>query len=214
MYNRDMLTFFLLFALWAVVHSATATLGLKGWFRRRFGENAYEGWYRFLYNSFSVITFLPLYLLIPVLMPGELLWAWPRPFNFVAIGLQLLGLLGLGLSLWVTDVWHFLGVRQVVWYLRGAADRLPQPPFTTTGPYTLVRHPLYFFSLVVLWFNPLMSVGSFAFYTAVTVYFWVGSIYEEKKLAAYYGQIYTAYQEKVPRLFPNPLRLKTKRPDT
>jgi protein-S-isoprenylcysteine O-methyltransferase Ste14 len=181
---------------------------LKRWFHGWFGERAYVGWYRLLFNLFAVLTFLPLYLLVPLLLPQRVLWMWSRPYSYLALAIQLLGLAGLAYSLWVTNIWDFLGIRQVVWYLRGAKGDVPQPPLTTSGPYALVRHPLYSFTLLVLWFNPVMTVGSLIFYTAVTLYFWLGSIYEERKLAAGYGDAYRAYQQRVPRLIPLPVTRK------
>ena len=197
-----MFLFIFLFVIWAVLHSLTAAFGLKKYFRGRFGEKAYAGWYRLLYNGFSILTFLPIYLLIPVLLPTTVLWQWPRPANFLALALQLIGLFGLLYSLWLTNIWDFLGIRQMVWYVRGAQGPRPQVRFITSGPYALVRHPLYFFSLMVLWLNTAVTVGSFVFYVAATLYFYIGSIYEERKLAASYGDAYHAYQQRVPRLFP------------
>ncbi len=199
----NILLFTLLFISWAVLHSLAAAVGLKRLFRGRFGEAAYVGWYRLLYNLFALITFLPLYLLIPVLLPQTVVWSWSRPYLYLAYLFQLIGLAGLAYSLWLTDMWEFLGVRQALWYVRGkGVGQMPTPRFITSGPYALVRHPLYFFSLVVLWFNPVMTVGSLVFYTAVTFYFWLGSIYEGRKLAAAFGETYHAYQQHVPRLFP------------
>lgn len=198
----NILLFTLLFISWAVLHSLAAAVGLKRLFRGWVGEAAYAGWYRLLYNLFAIITFMPLYLLIPFLLPQTVVWNWERPYLYLAYFFQIVGLAGLVYSLWLTDVWEFSGTRQVLWYMTGAKGEMPQPRFITSGPYALVRHPLYFFTLVVLWFNPVMTVGSLVFYTAVTLYFWLGSIYEERKLAAGYGAEYQAYQRRVPRLFP------------
>lgn len=197
-----MIQFLVLFILWAVVHSLTAAFGLKRYFRKQFGEKAYAGWYRLLYNLFSVLTFLPVYLLIPILLPQTILWQWPRPYLFLAYALQLIGFVGLFYSLWLTGIWDFLGLRQMMWYLKGASREMPHAKFITRGPYQLVRHPLYFFSLLVLWFNPVMTLASFVFYLLATVYFYIGSIYEERKLAASFGDDYHAYQQRVPRLIP------------
>ena len=43
------------------------------------------------------------------------------------------------------------------------------------GVYGLVRHPLYFFSLLVLWFTPQMTLHWLVFVILATVYFLVGS---------------------------------------
>ena len=198
----NMILFLILFTAWAIIHSLTATFGLKRMFRRRFGDRAYAGWYRLFYNGFSILTFMPVYWLIPSLLPDTILWQWPRPYNYLALIVQFIGLAGLLYSLWVTNIWGFLGLRQVIWYLKGSQTNTPQPKFIVHGPYALVRHPLYFFSLLLLWFNPIMMVSNFIFYLLATLYFYIGSFYEERKLAASFGDPYHTYQQRVPRLFP------------
>ena len=205
-----MVPFLIIFAAWAVVHSVTAAVGLKRIFRGRFGEKAYAGWYRLLYNLFSVLTFLPVYFLIPVLLPQTIIWQWTRPSAFIALFIQISAIIGLIYSLWVTDIWDFIGIRQVIWYFRGAEENTRIPNFTVNGPYAFVRHPLYFFSLLILWLNPVMTVGSLVFYLGATLYFWIGSYYEEKKLAAHFGPAYRDYQQRVPRLIPLPIRRYSK----
>lgn len=191
-----------LFVGWSGVHSLTAAFGLKGWFRQTFGEAAYAGWYRLLYNFFSLVTFVPIYLLMPVLLPQDVLWAWQRPYLTIAQIIQIAALVSLAYSLWITDVWSFLGIRQAFWHLRGARDSVPEPQFTRKGPYALVRHPLYTFTLILLWFNPVMTISQFIFYSLAALYFWLGSIYEERKLAAQFGDVYRQYQQTTPRLIP------------
>ncbi|HFQ94349.1 MAG TPA: isoprenylcysteine carboxylmethyltransferase family protein [Anaerolineae bacterium] len=194
--------FIFLFILWAVLHSVTAGFGMKRLFRQRFGEKAYAGWYRLLFNLFAIVSFTALYLLIPALLPHTVVWTWQPPTIYLAYAMILIGIVGLIASLWVTNIWDFIGVRQVVWYLRGAKGEMPIPPFTAAGPYALVRHPLYFFTLLVLWANPVMTIGSLIFYAAITLYFWIGSYYEERKLARDYGRPYTEYMQRVPRMIP------------
>ncbi len=54
-----------------------------------------------------------------------------------------------------------------------------------------------------------MTVNILAFNVASTLYFWIGSIFEERKLIAEFGPAYRLHQQQVPRLFPWP---KHKRP--
>ena len=56
--------FVFLFILWAVLHSVMAGYGMKRFFRQRFGEKAYAGWYRFIFNAFAIFSFMALYLLV------------------------------------------------------------------------------------------------------------------------------------------------------
>ena len=85
-------------------------------------------------------------MLIPVLMAQDVLWAWQRPYLFMAIGLQIVGLIGFSLFIVGDGYLALLGCAAgdlVCW--RGQKRPLSEPQFTTKGPYALVRHPLYFF---------------------------------------------------------------------
>lgn len=140
-----MIEFALVFALWAVVHSLTADARVKTAVRARIGERAYAGLYRLGYNLFSLLTILPVLWVLARRVPGTELWRLPAAYAWLALLLQLLGLVGLLLSLLQTDVWQFVGLRQALNYLRGAPHLLPPPRLVTTGAYAFVRHPLYFF---------------------------------------------------------------------
>lgn len=197
-----MLAFAAGFILWALVHSLTAARSVKAFFRRQMGERAYEGLYRFLYNLFAAITFVPVLYLLATKVQATVLWALPWPYTLVALFIQLMGLIGLVLAFWQTDVWEFAGLRQAVRYLQGKAELTLPPRLVTSGMYAYVRHPLYFFSLLVIWFSPIMTFNGLVFDLLATLYFWVGSSYEERRLAAYFGEAYRRYQEEVPRLLP------------
>ena len=193
--------FILLFLFWAGIHSAAAASSFKNAVRDVVGERAFNGFYRLIYNLFAGFTFLPL-LYLATQLPDERLWTIPLPFNILFVLLQLVGVGGVVVSLLQTDVWRFLGVRQVLNFFRQQAEPLPTNTFIATGSYRLVRHPLYFFSLLFLWFTPIMTRNILIFNAAATLYFWLGSIPEERKLAAAFGDAYRDYQKRVPRLIP------------
>lgn len=197
-----MVLFALSFVIWAVVHSVTAAASTKAFMRRRFGERAFAGWYRLIYNVLALISFVPVLYFLWTGFPQRVLWTIPAPLRYVTIMVQLLALLGLALSLLQTDVWAFVGVRQVVRFMQGAPD--PELPATLvqSGPYAWVRHPLYTFSLVFLWLNPVMTLSSLVLNLFALAYFWIGSIYEERRLVREFGDVYRSYQARVPRLVP------------
>jgi protein-S-isoprenylcysteine O-methyltransferase Ste14 len=197
-----MIWFLIGFVIWAVVHSVTAASSTKRAFRERFGERAYQGLYRLLYNVVSVVSFLPILYILWTQIPQVTLWTIPAPWRYVSMGIQLLALVGLAISLLQTDIWSFVGLRQAARFLQGAADPSVPDRFVKTGTYRWVRHPLYFFSLLFIWLNPVMMLGSFLFNILATLYFWIGSIYEEKRLLAAFGEAYEEYQRSVPGLVP------------
>lgn len=197
-----MTAFLISFVIWAVLHSLTAANGIKRRIGSRMGEAAFQGLYRLLYNLFAGVTFIPVLYVLATQVADTLLWAIPTPWRFLANLIQMLGLVGLGFSVWQTDLWEFAGLRQAAAYF-GKQDINPlSGQLITGGLYQIVRHPIYFFSLLILWFNPVVGLGTFTFNLLATAYFWIGSHYEEKRLSAAFGEVYQEYQRRVPMLLP------------
>lgn len=192
--------------IWTLFHTLMAAVDTKAWFQRSFGERAYRGLYRLLYNVVAGWTLLPILYLLITRAPDGILWSVPMPFRLVNYTLQLIGALGALVALWQTDVWRFLGLRQLVRYVRGEADPEPPSPFIATGTYRLVRHPIYFFGLLVLWANPVMSWPALIMSLWAVVYFLAGSFHEEQRLIDEFGDAYRHYRAQVPRLLPLPRR--------
>jgi protein-S-isoprenylcysteine O-methyltransferase Ste14 len=105
------------------------------------------------------------------------------------------------------DLLKFFGFRQAFHFLRYGDASEELRPFReegldTSGMYEIVRHPMYFSALVMIWGTPDMSLTYLILAFNVTVYFWLGSYLEERRLVAQFGQQYIRYKERVPRLFP------------
>jgi len=188
------------FTGYAVLHSILAGHPFKTWMRNTFGPDA-DRWYRLAYNFVAVVTFLPVFPML-ALLPDTTLYFAPNPWRWLMIGGQLLALIGLGAAFLQTNPRHFLGVSQLL--------DSPRPTdngkLVITGFYNWVRHPLYFFSLLFLWLAPVMSTNLFFTWLLFTAYFYIGSIYEERRLLVEFGAAYRHYQRCVPRLIPWPGR--------
>ena len=197
-----MIPFLILFISWSVLHSITASLKFKRWVASWTGQRTFDGLYRITYNLFAFLTFLPVLLLGAGILPHKIIWSisWPGKVIFYIV--QLFGLAGLFWSLMKTDLLRFLGLGQALRFFQGKEDVNPPPVLVTTGPYTIVRHPLYLFSLLFIWFYPQLTLNLLIFNLVVTIYFWVGSIYEENRLLETFGEAYRTYQLRVPRLIP------------
>ena len=74
--------------------------------------------------------------------------------------------------------------------------------FVVRGPYCLVRHPLYFFMIVLFWSYPILTTERLLFNTLWTIWVVIGTILEERDLVEDIGDDYRAYQKKVPMLIP------------
>lgn len=192
---------------YAGVHSLLASQPVKNGLRRMLGPGV-ERWYRLVYNIFSGITLLPIFPIL-ALLPDQTLYVTPAPWRWLMVLGQLLALLGLGVALLQTNPLHFLGLTQLLTGQSGEPDRL-----IIHGFYRWVRHPLYLFSLLFLWLTPFMTVNLLVTYILFTLYFYIGSIHEERRLLAEFGPAYQAYCEQVPRLLPWPGHYKRFQPDS
>ena len=189
----------------SILHSLSAGDRPRAFFRRHWGDRAYHGLYRLIYNLFAALTLVPVFLAL-LFSPGAVIWSTESPVAFIFIGIQLTGLIGLLISLLQIDLARFAGLRQFIAYVRGEPLPLPAEPLQLRGVYQLVRHPLYLFSLLVIWPGPIMTEGLLAFNIAATLYFIVGSLLEERRMIAQFGQAYIDYQRRTPWIIPFPRR--------
>jgi methanethiol S-methyltransferase len=188
-------TFIILLSLtlWGVVHSILASHFAKDMFKSSLGSSGMR-LYRLGYNVFSVISFAPiLYLLI--ILEDSPLYQVSAPWSFLMYGGQALSALLLLIAVLQTDTLSFVGLRQLF-------EEEKNGQLVTRGLYTLVRHPLYLFSLTFLWLSPSMSVNSLVFNIGVTLYFVIGAYYEERKLLRDFGEAYAEYKRRTPFLIP------------
>lgn len=189
----------LFFSVYAIIHSLLASFVVKDWARRVFGSSA-DGWYRLAYNILAVILLAPIFPML-ALLPDQMLYIVPSPWRWLMILGQLLAVAGLAGALLQTGPFHFLGLTQFV------ADKPTESgSLTVDGFYGWVRHPLYFFSMLFLWLTPYMTVNLLTVFVLFTIYFYIGSIYEEKRLLKEFGEVYREYRRHVPRLIPRPGR--------
>jgi len=196
-----MITVFAGMFLYAIIHSVMAGQGVKAAFRRRFGERAYHGLYRLVYNMVAGVTILPVMLWIYV-GSKTVVWTAPGTLEPALLIVQAVGMIGLSVSLLQIDMGRFSGLSQLQAYLTGAPLPLPEESLQIRGVYGLVRHPLYLFSVLVLWPVTSMTDTLLAFNLLATLYFIFGSRLEEKRMVRIFGQDYVDYQQRVPWLVP------------
>ena len=200
---RDLTLLAICWIAYFALHSALASLTIK-----RKVATAWPGlmpWYRLGFNLLSSLLILPI-LWLSWLDPGPSLWRWQGAAAWLANGLALAALLGFWLSLKHYDMQEFLGLRQLRHKVRKIEDQehLRISPF-----HRFVRHPWYFFGLVLLWTRD-MSATTLLTSVLVTLYFVIGSRMEERKLLVYHGDAYRRYMARVPALIPLPWKTLTR----
>lgn len=180
-------------ALWGVFHSLLASTGIKDLFRRAFG-NGFIRSYRLSYNIYAVISIVPvLYLMIT--LPDKALYRVSPPYDYVMRVGQGASIFLLFLAAFQTDILSFVGLRQLF-------EEEKPGSLITSGLYQFVRHPLYTFSLLILWLSPNMSLNSFVVDAALTLYVFIGIVFEERKLLREFGEKYANYRSATPMLIP------------
>lgn len=177
----------ILLAYWAAyfaLHSALASLTVKSRV-----ASLWPGFpYRIAYNCIAIV----------LLLPGAwLLWgrSWPALWTVwkpASLLLQFLAAAGFLLTLGYYDMKAFLGLKPE-----------KSEAFTISPFHRYVRHPWYFFALVLIWSSD-MNTGKFATDIMATLYLFLGSRHEESMLIAFHGEKYAEYRKRVPGLFPLP----------
>lgn len=180
-------------ALWGFVHSFIASFGFKDFLCRMLGDG-FMKFYRLLYNIFAVVSIAPVLYLAAVL-PDHDFYNIPAPWNVLMLAGQGISALLLLVAVLQTDMLSFVGLRQL--FEEERTGRL-----VTAGLYRVVRHPLYTFSLLVLWLSPKVSLNSFLLYVSLTVYILIGIYFEERKLLREFGDDYARYKTVTPMLIP------------
>lgn len=154
-------------------------------------------YYRIVYNLLSILLLLPIfwyYFKVESIMLFQLVI-----LKYLGVGMMMLGSYLLIKSLLQYDLSEFSGVQ----YLEEKSNRNSQH-LNTSGLNAIVRHPLYFASLIIFWglffYLPNTKILSLAVVT--NLYLLVGIRLEEQKLEKEFGAAYRKYQKEVPMLLP------------
>ena len=180
-------------AFWGFFHSFNSSIAVKDFLRRECGEG-FVKFYRLAFNVFAVATFLPIPILL-IILPSELLYQIPAPFNVMMIAGQVFFAACLFTAIFQFGILYFIGLRQLV--------EIPgERKLVTNGSYAVVRHPFYTFFLLFLWLTPTVTVNLLVVYLSLTIYIHVGIYFEERKLIREFGEQYLEYRSVTPMLIP------------
>jgi protein-S-isoprenylcysteine O-methyltransferase Ste14 len=183
------------FTAWALIHTALASNRVKKAAQKIFGPET-RRFYRLFFVIFAIASIAPLLILMPTLS-DRVLYAVPSPWKWILHGVQVIAI---GLVVWTvaqTEAMDFLGIEQ----LRTKRENR-QHTFQAGGMYGIVRHPMYFSAVILMWATPSMTQNTAVLFGCITAYFYIGSIHEEKLLVRQFGKQYLEYKKKLPRILP------------
>ena len=181
---------------YCTLHSAMISETATGFLKRRLDDSF--RFYRLFFNSIAMLTLIPVLwyshsLRQAAIFRWEGVWLVPQYL-----------LLGCGILLVVAGGRHyslgqFVGISQ----LRGASSGglATGGGIDSSGVLGVVRHPWYTAVVLLLWARDLdmaVLVGN----GVLTVYIFVGTLLEERKLVHEFGDAYRSYQERVSMFVP------------
>jgi protein-S-isoprenylcysteine O-methyltransferase Ste14 len=194
----------LAWAAFGVFHSLTVSEEYERLARRAMGERAFATFHRLLFTAYSAAATAATLLYIGSLPDAPLyrIEGWPRLLLHAA---QASGAALLFLTPW--DLWEFIGLRQLLRFLRreGAGSGERKRLFTGKA-YGIVRHPIYLGCSILLAFHPVQTRNSIASTAAIVAYFYIGTFFEERRMERMFGEEYREYRKRVPRFLPLPRR--------
>lgn len=170
---------------------------IRNSFRLHLARVVSPEWHGALYSIAAGIVLLAVIILWQDSGPGL------DPPPAVSWLLRTVGLASLGGIIWAVRAlpsFDLFGIHPIVHRQRGTNPR-PQR-LTVRGPYRWVRHPTYFFTLVLIWSYPYLTADRLLFNLLWTAWVWVGTVLEERDLADAFGDAYRQYQRRVPMLIP------------
>lgn len=185
-------------ALYGALHSLLAARKVKRLAAARFGQAAFDRYYRLFFVGVVSITALPLPVLV-WLLPDRSIYNIPSPWVFLTLLIQALAGVALLAGVMQTGAMRFLGIQQL---FAPESDPAVAETLVTGGLYRWVRHPLYTASLLIIWLTPVMTWNVLALLLGLTGYLLVGMIFEERKLVEQFGQKYEEYRRRTPRIIP------------
>ncbi len=197
----DILLIIIAFSVFGFLHSYLASNKFKEKLAAEIGSLI--AFYRIVYNLIAFFSFYLMYELIP--HPDNVIYDLPTPWDLIILIPQFISL---GCVLWTFRYFsalEFLGISQFIRWYSGEYKTEDSDEILTLrieGPYKFSRHPLYLFTILFLLFRPVMDIFYLTLFICVVVYFYIGSIFEEKKLVQAFGEKYNEYTKSVPRIFP------------
>ncbi len=194
---RSYMLLSLLWIAWCVMHSALISIKVTDLIKHIMGDK--YRFYRLLFNTFSVVTFVPL-LIYSRHLRTEPLFTWVGYMRILQYCLIILAAVLLLMGARHYSILQFLGIQQILRKKFGVS-LTGSGEFDSSGILSMVRHPWYLAVIILLWARDLDPVR--IIYNAVlSAYLLIGTLLEERKLVLEFGDKYKLYQDQVSMFIP------------
>lgn len=200
--THDKLLLAILWLGYFALHSLFASLTVKTYVSTRLPSLIPA--YRLGFNFIATLLLIPpLWLMYQG--QSQTLWTFTGIALWISHAVAVLAIAGFVYSLKFYDGQAFLGLRQLRDKTQSVTD---QESLYISPLHRFVRHPWYTFALMLIWTRPMDDL---LLVTAImlTLYFFLGSRMEERKLITYHGDIYKSYKSQVPGIIPLPWKFLT-----
>ncbi len=176
----------LLFTAFALHHSVFARTSVRHWVAAVVSPRLERSAYVWVASVFFVL------LLIAWQPVGGTLWRTEGGTSPALTAVQIVGLAITLRAAAALDVLSLAGLRQ-------AFDERPAPVTTlvASGLYGVVRHPLYFGWVLMVWMTPVMTGTRLVFAAVSTLYLVLAIPLEERSLRREFGAAYESYARRV-----------------
>lgn len=185
----------LLWIIYCFFHSFLISISFSGFLKSRFASLVF---YRLIYVIFSTITIVPILVFERQIASAEVI-IWSGPLVYLKYFMIAYGVTLFLLSVSNYDLLTFLGITQVM--QKKELKSLAADELAIKGVHQFVRHPWYSALLSLLWAR---NLDNAALTTSIclSIYLYIGTLLEEKKLEITFGEKYKNYKKKVSMLFP------------
>lgn len=189
-----------LIAAWGIyftIHSIWASSAFKKWISVYIP--ALKSWYRIIYNFFAIALLIPVIWIQRNLANDSVLFEPDLVIKIIGYIGVLTGMYLGKISFKSYSLNEFTGVYQ----LKNHHEFHPTL-LNTDGMNGVVRHPLYFAGIIFVWSYFVTSPSSALLVSGLclTLYLYLGTLFEEKKLISDFGAVYKQYKKEVSMLIP------------
>jgi protein-S-isoprenylcysteine O-methyltransferase Ste14 len=185
-------------SIFGFLHSWLASNKVKSFIRKQ--GTVFIAFYRYIYNIFSIFLIAMFMYIVP--RPDLIIYDLKYPYDLFMLIPQFISLVLVIAAFLSNDLGELSGISQIIrWFKKEYTeeDNDERTSLTTAGFYKYSRHPLYLSIMLFLVFRPVLDLFSLTLDVCFAAYFYIGSIYEERKLEEKFGQEYTEYKKRVRR---------------